>query len=59
MYDICLRISPNICLTSLTRGLQVDKATLSYATLLGIFEETGIDNTDYNNLNTIFYAGKI
>ncbi|KAI9830033.1 MAG: hypothetical protein M1819_005863 [Sarea resinae] len=37
--------------------LFVDKATLSYASLLGIFEETHITKTDYNNLNTLFYVG--
>ncbi|KAG8158963.1 hypothetical protein KVR01_011406 [Diaporthe batatas] len=37
--------------------LYIDKSTLSYAALLGIYEETGIDNTQYNNLNTLFYAG--
>lgn len=26
--------------------------------MLGIYEETGINDTDYNNLNTLFYAGK-
>lgn len=37
--------------------MQVDKATLSYASILGLFEETGIGNTQYNNLNTMFYVG--
>ncbi|KAF1347165.1 MFS transporter [Delphinella strobiligena] len=36
---------------------EVDKSTLSYASILGLFEETGIGNTDYNNLNTVFYVG--
>jgi hypothetical protein len=36
---------------------QVDKATLAYASLLGIFEDTHINQTDYNNLNTLFYVG--
>jgi hypothetical protein len=31
---------------------------LAYASILGLFEETGIGNGDYNNLNTIFYAGE-
>lgn len=38
---------------------QIDKSTLSYAALLGIYEETGINDTQYNNLNTLFYAGKM
>ncbi|QKX57830.1 uncharacterized protein TRUGW13939_04950 [Talaromyces rugulosus] len=39
--------------------LFIDKATLSYASLLGIFEETGLTQSEYNNLNTIFYVGYI
>ncbi|RDW74824.1 MFS transporter-9 [Coleophoma cylindrospora] len=39
--------------------LYIDKATLSYSSILGLFEETGIDTTEYNNLNTIFYVGYI
>lgn len=42
----------------ITNPPQIDKATLAYASLLGIFEETHITDTDYNNLNTIFYTGK-
>lgn len=38
--------------------LQVDKATLSYASILGLFEETGINGTQYNNMNTLFYVGE-
>jgi MFS family permease len=30
---------------------------LSYASILGLFKETGIDDTQYNNLNTVFYVG--
>ncbi|OQU98810.1 hypothetical protein CLAIMM_04538 [Cladophialophora immunda] len=39
--------------------LFIDKATLAYASILGLFEETGIGNGQYNNLNTLFYAGYI
>ncbi|KAK9365065.1 MFS transporter [Lipomyces kononenkoae] len=39
--------------------LFIDKATLAYGSLLGIFEETGLTDTDYNNLNTLFYTGYI
>ncbi|KKA21767.1 allantoate permease of the major facilitator superfamily [Rasamsonia emersonii CBS 393.64] len=39
--------------------LFVDKATLSYASLLGIFDDTHINQTEYNNLNTLFYVGYI
>ncbi|CAM1500613.1 Fc.00g097750.m01.CDS01 [Cosmosporella sp. VM-42] len=39
--------------------LFIDKATLAYASLLGIFEETGLTDTEYNNLNTLFYTGYI
>lgn len=37
---------------------QVDKSVLGYAAILGLFEETGISKTQYNNLNTMFYVGK-
>jgi hypothetical protein len=36
---------------------QIDKSTLSYASILGLFEETGINSSQYNNLNTMFYVG--
>ncbi|EED19824.1 putative allantoate permease of the major facilitator superfamily [Talaromyces stipitatus ATCC 10500] len=39
--------------------LFIDKSTLSYASLLGIFEETHLNGTQYNNLNTLFYVGYI
>ncbi|KAK9234018.1 putative allantoate permease of the major facilitator superfamily [Lipomyces kononenkoae] len=39
--------------------LFIDKATLAYGSLLGIFEETGLTDTEYNNLNTLFYTGYI
>lgn len=44
-----------VCVVNLM--LFIDKATLSYASLLGIFKETGINDTQYNNLNTLFYVG--
>lgn len=37
---------------------QIDKATLSYSALLGILEETGLSNSQYNDLATIFYTGQ-
>ncbi|KAJ5888728.1 permease of the major facilitator superfamily [Penicillium taxi] len=37
--------------------LFIDKSTLSYASILGLYEGTHIDDTKYNNLNTIFYVG--
>ncbi|KAF7562130.1 hypothetical protein G7046_g2016 [Stylonectria norvegica] len=39
--------------------LYVDKATLGQATLLGLFKDTGLNNAEYNNLNSIFYTGYI
>ncbi|KAF2724359.1 putative allantoate permease of the major facilitator superfamily [Polychaeton citri CBS 116435] len=39
--------------------LFIDKATLSYGSLLGLMEETGINGTQYNDLATIFYTGYI
>ena len=38
--------------------MQIDKATLSAATLLGVFTSTHINKTQYNNLNTLFYVGQ-
>ncbi|CAI7618584.1 unnamed protein product [Penicillium pancosmium] len=37
--------------------LSIDKSTLGYAAILGIFEETGISKAQYNDLNTFFYVG--
>ncbi|OTA99692.1 hypothetical protein M426DRAFT_324945 [Hypoxylon sp. CI-4A] len=37
--------------------LFIDKSTLGYAAILGLFEETGISKDQYNNLNTFFYVG--
>ncbi|OKL59230.1 putative transporter [Talaromyces atroroseus] len=39
--------------------LYIDKATLSYASILGIFADTHIGNSQYNNLNTIYYVGYV
>ncbi|KAF5630516.1 major facilitator superfamily domain protein [Fusarium sp. NRRL 52700] len=35
----------------------IDKSTLGYAAILGLFEETGINKAQYNNLGTFFYVG--
>ncbi|KAH7120382.1 major facilitator superfamily domain-containing protein [Dactylonectria estremocensis] len=39
--------------------LYVDKSTLGQATLLGLFQDTGLNNAEYNNLNSLFYTGYI
>ncbi|EPY51244.1 cysteine transporter [Schizosaccharomyces cryophilus OY26] len=39
--------------------LYIDKATLSYSSILGLFEDTHITKDQYNNLNTLFYVGYI
>ena len=39
--------------------LFIDKSTLSASTLLGVFDSTHINETQYNNLNTLFYVGYI
>jgi MFS family permease len=39
--------------------LYMDKATLSYAAILGLFEDTNLTNQNYNNANTLFYVGFI
>ncbi|KAK7972648.1 hypothetical protein PG988_006782 [Apiospora saccharicola] len=41
----------------LTVTQQVDKSTLGYAAILGLFKETGVTPAQYNNLNTMFYVG--
>ncbi|KAL1873791.1 hypothetical protein Plec18167_006309 [Paecilomyces lecythidis] len=46
-------------LTFINLMLFIDKSTLSYSTLLGLFDETHINDTQYNNLNTLFYVGYI
>ena len=37
--------------------MYMDKATLSYSSILGLWENTGIDQNKYNNINTLFYVG--
>lgn len=37
--------------------MYMDKATLSYSSILGLWEATGLDQNKYNNINTVFYAG--
>lgn len=37
--------------------LFIDKSTLSYASILGIFSSTNISTSQYDDLNSIFYAG--
>ncbi|KAJ0275373.1 hypothetical protein Brms1b_011857 [Colletotrichum noveboracense] len=44
-------------LSAINIMLFVDKSTLGYAAILGLFEETGIRQAQYNNLNTMFYVG--
>lgn len=36
---------------------KIDKSTLGYAAILGLFEETGITKAQYNDLGTFFYVG--
>lgn len=37
--------------------MYMDKATLSYSSILGLWEETHIGQNQYNNMNTLFYVG--
>ncbi|CAI4047009.1 hypothetical protein SUVZ_12G0060 [Saccharomyces uvarum] len=37
--------------------LYMDKATLSYDSILGFFEDTGLTQDTYNTVNTLFYVG--
>ncbi|CDO93382.1 unnamed protein product [Kluyveromyces dobzhanskii CBS 2104] len=39
--------------------LYSDKATASYSSILGLFEEVGVTQNQYNNANSLFYAGFI
>lgn len=39
--------------------MYMDKATLSYSSISGFFEATGLTSNEYNNVNTIFYVGFI
>lgn len=50
LYLHCVLPVTDVC-------LKIDKATLAYASILGLFEDTNIGNGQYNNLNTLFYAG--
>lgn len=36
---------------------QVDKSTLGFSAILGLFTETKITKAEYNNLQTFFYVG--
>lgn len=36
-----------------------DKATLSYASIFGLWEDTGLTQESYSNANTLFYVGYI
>ncbi|KAB5533468.1 putative allantoate permease of the major facilitator superfamily [Coniochaeta sp. 2T2.1] len=46
-----------VLLSAINIILFIDKSTLGYAALLGLFKETGITKAEYNNLNTFFYVG--
>lgn len=37
--------------------MYMDKATLSYSSIMGLWEATGLDQNKYNNVNTVFYVG--
>lgn len=37
--------------------MYMDKATLSYSSILGLWDATGLDQNKYNNVNTLFYVG--
>lgn len=39
--------------------LYADKATASYTSIFGMWEDTGLDQNKYNNSTTMFYAGYI
>ncbi|WRT64222.1 uncharacterized protein IL334_001151 [Kwoniella shivajii] len=44
-------------LSAINLLLFIDKSTLGYAAILGLFEETKITKAQYNNLGTFFYVG--
>lgn len=46
-----------VCLVNLL--LYMDKATLSYASIFEFWDDTGMDQNKYNNVNTLFYVGYI
>lgn len=37
--------------------MYMDKATLSYLAILGLWDATGLTQNKYNNVNTLFYVG--
>lgn len=39
--------------------LYADKATLSYSSIFGMWEDTHMDQNKYNNSSTLFYVGYI
>ncbi|ODV78107.1 MFS general substrate transporter [Suhomyces tanzawaensis NRRL Y-17324] len=39
--------------------MYMDKATLSYSSISGFWEATGLNQNKYNNVNTVFYVGFI
>lgn len=41
----------------ITLILFMDKSTIGYTTILGIYEDTDLTKAGFNNLNSIFYAG--
>lgn len=43
--------------TLVTLILFMDKATIGYTTILGIYKDTDLTKSGFNNLNSIFYAG--
>jgi hypothetical protein len=47
-----------VLLSAINIILFIDKSTLGYAAVLGLFEETKITKAQYNNLNTFFYVGE-
>ncbi|CCH42826.1 putative membrane protein [Wickerhamomyces ciferrii] len=40
-----------------TLVLFMDKATIGYTVILGLYKDTGITKSQFNNLNSIFYIG--
>lgn len=37
--------------------LFMDKATFSYASILGLYDSTNLDDSEYDNTNSLFYTG--
>ncbi|CAM9022590.1 unnamed protein product [Wickerhamomyces anomalus] len=46
-----------LLVTLVTLILFMDKATIGYTTILGIYKDTDLTKKGFNNLNSIFYAG--